>query len=78
MYVSPVLRAPGGAERANVYLNVDHPHPEEAGPNSGAVARFQLVREDGYWRVFWVGWENEMRDWRKRFGEPEIEAPAAE
>lgn len=56
-------------EVAVVYVNLKHPHPETAGPNSGAAALVQLVREAGYWRIWWVGFDNEVRDWRKRFPE---------
>jgi hypothetical protein len=67
MHIEYPLQPVAKTEFANVYVNLDHPDPASAGPNSGVVAVVRLVRERGYWRVYWVGFDNSMRDWRTRF-----------
>ncbi len=54
----------GQQAEADAYLNVPHPNAED-NPNAGAVARFFLVKEQGYWRVWWVGWETTTRNWKE-------------
>jgi hypothetical protein len=51
---------------AEVFLNVDHPDPEN-NANSGAVARFSLVKDKGLWRIYLVSWETGMRNWEDKF-----------
>ena len=50
---------------ATVYLNLRHPHPPE-GQDADAVARFGLVKESGYWRIWWVGFERTTRNWKQK------------
>jgi hypothetical protein len=50
---------------AGVYLNVAHPDPRHR-PGGNVVARFLLVKEQGYWRIWSVGWESTTRDWTER------------
>jgi hypothetical protein len=60
----------GQAEVTTIFVNLDHPDPESAGPNAGVVALFELVREQGYWRIRWLGYDSAVRDWHTRFGDP--------
>ena len=54
----------GQPTHAQVFLNVAHPDPER-NPQAGAVAHFLLVTESGYWRIWWVGWNNSTRNWKE-------------
>ncbi|GJM24680.1 MAG: hypothetical protein DHS20C16_10950 [Phycisphaerae bacterium] len=47
-----------------VRMNLDHPDPEQR-PQGNVVARFDMVRENGYWRIWWVSFESATRDWKK-------------
>lgn len=76
MHVEYPLQPMSKTELARVFVNLDHPDPQQAGPNSGAVGVIRLVRENGYWRVWSVGFDPTMRDWRTRFP-PEPPADAA-
>jgi hypothetical protein len=67
MHVNYPLQASAKTEECTVYVNCTHPDPESAGPRSGAVAIIRLIRVDGYWRVGWVGFDDAVRDWRRRF-----------
>lgn len=78
MHVEYPLQPTAKTEICRVYVNLDHPHPEQAGPNSGVVAVISLVREQGYWRVWSVGFDPSMRNWHKRFpDEPAAKARPA-
>jgi len=72
MTVQPDRRNP---EESVVYLNVSPPDSEKD-PNAGAVARFHMTREAGYWRISWVGWETSTRKWgSSRRQAPKASAP---
>ncbi|MCA9252140.1 MAG: hypothetical protein KDA54_13505 [Phycisphaerales bacterium] len=57
----------GGKEgsAAVVLMNLDHPDPEQR-PASNVVARFDLVQEKGYWRIWWVSFESDTRNWKEK------------
>jgi hypothetical protein len=48
-----------------VLMNLDHPDPEQR-PQGNVVARFDLVRESGYWRIWWVSFDSTSRDWKQK------------
>lgn len=50
---------------AIVLVNLDHPDPKLR-PNGNVIARFDLVREAGYWRIWWVSFDNTARDWKQK------------
>lgn len=56
----------GTPERAEVFLNVAYPNPSEGEENAGMVARFGLIMEDGFWRIWWVGWDRSTRNWKEK------------
>ncbi len=49
---------------AVVLMNLDHPDPKER-PQGNVVAQFDLVRESGYWRIWWVSYNAKSRDWKQ-------------
>jgi hypothetical protein len=56
----------GGPPRASVLINLEPPPPAEGEvPTGPVVARVELVKENGFWRIAHVGFERSMRDWRE-------------
>lgn len=55
----------GGGSKAIVYVNLHHPDPEQR-PGGNVIARFELVRERGFWRIWWVSFDNTFRDWNDK------------
>jgi hypothetical protein len=53
---------PVDPNEVRVLLNVHHPDPKQS-PNADAVAEIALTKQNGFWRIWWVGWEPGMRDW---------------
>ncbi|NOX57545.1 MAG: hypothetical protein GXP29_01635 [Planctomycetes bacterium] len=53
-----------GSPRAVVLVNLDHPDPKKR-PGGNVVARLDLVRERGFWRIWWVSFSNTTRDWKE-------------
>ncbi len=50
---------------AAVLMNLDHPDPEQR-PQGNVVARFDLIKEKGYWRIWWVSFDTSIRDWKQK------------
>lgn len=73
MHVEYPLQALSKSEIASVYINCNAPEPSAAGQDENVVALVRLVREGGFWRVGWVGFDNSVRNWRTRF--PEVPSP---
>ncbi len=54
-----------GEATSYVLMNLDHPDPEQR-TQGNVIAKFNLVRENGYWRIWWVGFDNTARDWKQK------------
>ena len=63
MGIAPEAPAQDQPLRAEVFVNVAHPDPEQR-PGGNVVAHLGMVREKGFWRIWYVGWENTTRDWK--------------
>lgn len=56
---------PAHPNQAQVYVNVFNPSDGDR-DRSGVVAWIRLIRVNGFWRVYWVGFDPTSRDWTAR------------